>query len=124
MDIPVHQIVGGCRTEPIVSARAIVALLAKEEGYSSSEIGKLLNRTHGGILYAQRKALNWLDTNKKFKANYNQAREMLNDQYNDTTTRIRVLNNINICLSSARNLMKRLEKEITELSELKSELNK
>jgi len=124
MDIPAHQVINGRRTQPAVNARTIVALLAKEEGYSSPEIAKFLNRTHSAILYAQQRAADWLDTDKKFRANFKKTKEMLNDKHDGTSSRLRVLDNINVCLSSAHNLMKRLEKEITELSELKSELNK
>ena len=70
--VTLAELTGPCRPNTVVNARfAAILLCRRETGESTPRLGKMFgNRDHGTILWALRKAQNWLKTDPEFKALY------------------------------------------------------
>ncbi len=66
-DIGIEVIMGRSKRQNLCVPRWLVFYLAHEKGMSCSELGRLFDRNHSGILYAVQSILDKMDVEPEFK---------------------------------------------------------
>jgi|TARA_R110002167_G_scaffold218625_1_gene423299 chromosomal replication initiation ATPase DnaA len=61
------NIAGRCRLESYVRPRHLMAKLLYDSGYSSTEVGRLMDRDHGNVLNSVTRANNMIETDRRIQ---------------------------------------------------------
>lgn len=127
LEIPVEKIVGKSRANRYSEARAIISYFARQEEFVYEEIGQMLGgRGHDTIIHSYKCAENWMEKDKSFRKKYKLVKRLLSDSYENylkNQVRIRAITKIELCALKTMQLLQKLDKELQEIIELKSELN-
>lgn len=61
------DIAGRCRSESYIRPRHLMAKLLYDSGYSSTEVGKLMDRDHGNVLNSIKRANNLIEVDRRIQ---------------------------------------------------------
>ena len=128
LDIPVERILSKRRLKTLTEARAIIVMIIRDEGATWQKISEVICREdHASACHSYKTGMKWLTVDKVFKKKYSKVKSLIDGSYEDYTDddlRERVYLKIEACLIRVKDITKNLDKELTEITALKSELNK
>ena len=128
LDVPVEKIYSKSRLRIYTEPRSIITIIAREEGISWQDISDKVGRgCHSSACYSYKSGIKLMTIDKKFKQRYKEVRAVVNDSYEDFVNddlKLRAFMQIEACLIRVKDITKNLDKELTEITALKSELNK
>jgi len=128
LDIPVENILSKRRQKSLTEARAIIVMIIRDEGSTWQSISDLIRREdHASACHSYKTGVKWLIVDKTFKRKYEKVKSLIDNSYEgyvDDDLKGRVYLKMEACLMRVKDITNNLDKELTEINALKSELNK